>query len=584
MKDHAMQFDLHAVPFSRFGSYMTFNILPPEWHLPGVILRTMHVSGENGFSRELMRVELVAGGAVVPPAITATPTTLTLAHGTGRVEIAFAEPNVLRFRGRGVGLRLSTLNNQYWRTMPLDATRWQFNPPKCRMQYLLTTLAGRVTVNARRHEAGHRDPRGVRRRSPTVPLVLEFAGDGGGLYEAALEELLSTPTGAGAHGTFDACVAHVATEWQAWRAGLPAAPARYRDAAELAMYVNWASVVAPFGQNRRPTVLMSKNWMTQCWSWDHCFNAMALARQDPDLAWDQLLALFDHQDNFGCLPDSVMSTLTTWTAVKPPIHGWALSRMARIPGLLTTARAKAFYPQLAAWTEWWLQYRDADGDGMPEYLNGCDSGWDNATVFDDGCPVASPDLSAYLVLQMDMLAVLAARLGRRAAAANWRRRADALLRRMLDRLWNGKQFVSLCLPTGRTSSTGNCLLDFIPVILGQRLPKPYRDKVAAALRPGGRFVTKHGPATESPASPRYNPAGYWRGPIWAPETLMIVDGLRRGGYARQAQEIARRFLDLCARGGFAENFDAVTGAPLCDKAYTWTSSAFLEMMREVREP
>jgi glycogen debranching enzyme len=251
--------------------------------------------------------------------------------------------------------------------------------------------------------------------------------------------------------------------------------------------------------------------------------------------------------------------------------------MARSPGLLTAARTKAFYPKLAAWTEWWMQNRDADGDGLPEYMNGCDSGWDNATVFDGGCPVASPDLPAYLVLQMDMLADLAARLGKSRPAADWHRRADALLQRMLERLWDCQQFVSLCLPTGEPFPEGDCLLNFIPIILGKRLPKPYRDRLAAALKPGGRFVTRHGPATESPASPLYNPTGYWRGPIWAPSALMIVDGLRRGGYAAQAAAIAKRFRDLCARTCFAENFEARSGEPLCDKAYTWTSSTFLAL-------
>jgi hypothetical protein len=47
-----------------------------------------------------------------------------------------------------------------------------------------------------------------------------------------------------------------------------------------------------------------------------------------------------------------------------------------------------------------------------------------------------------------------------------------------------------------------------------------------------------------------------------------------------AREIARRFCDLCVRSGFAENFDAVTGDPLCDKAYTWTSSIFAILARD----
>jgi hypothetical protein len=51
--------------------------------------------------------------------------------------------------------------------------------------------------------------------------------------------------------------------------------------------------------------------------------------------------------------------------------------------------------------------------------------------------------------------------------------------------------------------------------------------------------------------------------------------LRRGGFPHLAGEISGRFRALCERSGFAENFDALTGAGLRDRAYTWTASAYL---------
>ena len=37
---------------------------------------------------------------------------------------------------------------------------------------------------------------------------------------------------------------------------------------------------------------------------------------------------------------------------------------------------------------------------------------------------------------------------------------------------------------------------------------------------------------------------------------------------------------MVSASGFAENFDAVTGEGLRDRAYTWTASAFLVMCHE----
>ena len=73
--------------------------------------------------------------------------------------------------------------------------------------------------------------------------------------------------------------------------------------------------------------------------------------------------------------------------------------------------------------------------------------------------------------------------------------------------------------------------------------------------------------------------GYWCGPIWAPSTMLVEDGLRRAGQVKLADEISRRFLRLCEQSGFAENFDALTGEGLRDHAYTWTAATYLILAR-----
>jgi glycogen debranching enzyme len=96
--------------------------------------------------------------------------------------------------------------------------------------------------------------------------------------------------------------------------------------------------------------------------------------------------------------------------------------------------------------------------------------------------------------------------------------------------------------------------------------------VAAGI--AGR-LTAVGLATEHPDSPHYEPDGYWRGPVWAPTTVLVEDGLRRGGEAGLADQVSARFRAACEKAGFAENFDALTGQGLRDRAYTWTASTYL---------
>ncbi|MFQ6115089.1 MAG: trehalase family glycosidase [bacterium] len=95
-------------------------------------------------------------------------------------------------------------------------------------------------------------------------------------------------------------------------------------------------------------------------------------------------------------------------------------------------------------------------------------------------------------------------------------------------------------------------------------------------------MTEHGLATEALKSPYYESDSYWRGPIWAPSTYLIVDGLRRGGNYDLALKIARGFCNMIKNnaGGNYENFDAVTGKGLRAPGYTWTASVHMLLLTE----
>ena len=165
---------------------------------------------------------------------------------------------------------------------------------------------------------------------------------------------------------------------------------------------------------------MSMHWMDKLWSWDHCFNALALAHGETDAAVDQFLAPFDHQDATGALPDSITHSEVLYNYVKPPIHGWALrglrdraDRRARPPPSSTEIHGR-----LVSWTTFWLDHRRVPGNPLPYYQHGNDSGWDNATTFDVDRVIESPDLAGFLALQLEVLADLSDELG--LPADRWR--------------------------------------------------------------------------------------------------------------------------------------------------------------------
>lgn len=569
-----MQIDIRDVPFSRAGSYMSLSILPPSWNQPGVTLRSMRNSGG---CKEVFNLEPIRDGQTVSCETRCTPGQLQLRDTAGNsVEMCYEDVDLLRIRGRGLGLRLRSIEGSRPTVFRCGGKSWQAICTGNHTSYVFHPLTGTIEVDAL-HRVRTQD-----KSKPEEPIAKPWCavlcGEDGKDWEMMIHDFKTTPREFEPVSSYEEAHEAATTAWVDFAAKTPPVPNHHANTAQLAMFVNYTSIIrADELAVRRRTMLMSKNWMCNCWSWDHCINAIAHARTDPDLAWDLFQGPFDHQDADGCLPDCYGGGGVFRSFTKPPIHGWTLSFMRRLnQSLLTPERICQAYEQLSAWTNWWLDRRDTDGDGLPEYRHGNDSGWDNGTVFDVGYPMVAPDLPAYLVLQMDELACLAEMQGNESAAKMWRTKADAMLQRMIDELWTGSQFLARQGFTGKRPEQGDCLLNHIPVILGERLPAPQRDALIAVLKPDGRFITEFGPATESPDSPLYLPDGYWRGPIWGPETVMVVDGLHRVGAVAEAQEVARRYCEMCRKdNSMAENYNAGTGVGLRDRAYTWGSSAFL---------
>jgi glycogen debranching enzyme len=129
----------------------------------------------------------------------------------------------------------------------------------------------------------------------------------------------------------------------------------------------------------------------------------------------------------------------------------------------------------------------------------------------------------------------------------------------------------------------NSQIRFLPFVLGDRLPAEVRAVMSDDLDRSG-LVTPYGLASESPASSAFEPDGYWRGAIWAPTNVLVVDGLRRSGLTAQADAIRHAFLGTVARSGVAENYDATDGRALRCPSYTWSAGAFWWLATAVDAP
>ncbi|ORX36962.1 Six-hairpin glycosidase-like protein [Kockovaella imperatae] len=342
-----------------------------------------------------------------------------------------------------------------------------------------------------------------------------------------------------------------------------------------AAFAMWTSTVRPMGLLKREGVLMSKLWMDKIWSWDNCFNAVALASLGLRPALDNILIPYDFQTPQGRLPDSVTQCEILYDFAKPPIYGWALFKIQEV-AKIDRRSLEPLYEKVSRFTNFWLVNRTSSHSELCHYIHGNDSGWDNATCFDEDPVIVSPDLAAFLIIQADWLAVTAANLRRGNESEQWVSTRDRLAHDLVDELWTDDGFVVKSARTGKLIKSSS-LLTLIPLVAAPYLPKPIVTRMVGLL---DQFTTQHGLATEALDSPLYEPDGYWRGPIWAPVTALIESGLRKSGHLATADTIRARFMAMCDVSGFAENYDAQKGTGNRDSCYTWAASVYLMFARE----
>lgn len=594
-----LEVDVSIIPWSHRGSYMSLSTKGGlnGQSTPGTDICLISQCRPTGLPLFALR-PLPAGEKLGPPSgfhrtpspttFHATPSRLEWQYrGSVVAECTFQDVRCLRFRGT-VPLALDS-------EAAVDGGAFVFSRPHCpgsmpTIEYALNTMKGYrfIALKGRLTAIHGDDPKLLNRR-------VQIEGEEGDASWEMLFCEVETAHVSSEAPTYDTCDAvaaeasshsfNVAVDRMAgaldgFSRGLcPWSSPGPTRSERLAAYVTWTSMVRPGGHFTKEAVLMSKLWMNKVWSWDNCINAVGVAPLSMDLAVDQLRIAYGLQTADGRLPDSVDWLCIEWAYTKPPIEGWTLLKLLELEDpKLNDSVLLELYRGTAKFTDFWMRHRRTDKSALPWYCHGNDSGWDNSTAFDEQPVIVSPDSAAYLIIQADVLASLAARLGLPAHEADdWTALKKTLTTALVDELWDGDSFTIKNALTGATRKTTS-LIRLMPLAAAAHLPAHIVDKMGRDL--AADHLTPWGLATEQVASPLYEADGYWRGPIWAPTTMLIESGLRAAGRAELADAVAARFVALCERAGFAENYDALEGRGLRDLSYTWASSVYLTLVRE----
>jgi hypothetical protein len=374
------------------------------------------------------------------------------------------------------------------------------------------------------------------------------------------------------------------------------------------------------------------------WNWDSAFAAWGFSAFDVPRAWTELETLLSGQWDSGMVPHILFHKddpgyfpgPAVWaTGTTPPSSGITqppvAASMARLVWEADRAagrhRIAPLYPKLLAWHRWFMENRVVEGavcvthpwesgrDNCPDWDRGMDrvdgsgvapyerrdtghvdasmrptkaeydryvaivewgraAGWDAARIVADGPFLMADPGSHFILMRANAdLAWIASELGEDTGEIEgW----APVLRAGCDTIWNPDlgAYDAREMRTGAFAGTlgsGAFLADYAGA--GRPELDAHLSRCWDAVR--------YGIPSSDPASLRFEPRRYWRGPMWPFLNALLARGFAMSGKAAEAERLRAETAEAIRRGGFHEYFDPVDGTPCGGADFTWTAAIWL---------
>jgi glycogen debranching enzyme len=350
------------------------------------------------------------------------------------------------------------------------------------------------------------------------------------------------------------------------------------------------------------------------WLWDSCFHAIALSHFDTEDAKAELRSLLSRQFENGMVPHMIYWEKGTAIDIKwgkegtssitqPPMIAQAALQIYEKDG--DKAFLKDIFPSLYHFYNYLLSERDPRRHHLAGILNPDESGEDNSPRFDTGlglppqhtakenfshrlelvaklqtCDFDAPfcmknffwikdvPFNSIFVKNLRALAQIAEEIGYSEEALFFSEQALEVIRAMRDRMmedgifWstNGDDYSKIRVKTWAM---------FTPLYAGILSREEAKKLVEGHLLNKAEFAAPFFVPSVSMDEKSYDPAGFWRGPVWLASNWFIFRGLLDYGLHAEAAQILESTARLLELSGFREQYHPETGEGQGAEAFSW---------------
>ncbi len=341
----------------------------------------------------------------------------------------------------------------------------------------------------------------------------------------------------------------------------------------------------------------TKDHLAIAFFWDTSFSAVGAREFSAELGQEAIESFVDNATPRGSLPGTLADTHRAGEG-QAPIMCWAAWTVYE------SGHDKAWlshvYPGLAGYINFWTKYHSSPR-GLVQFFNAGqiadnDARFDpvyNRTTGDEHGNEAvsgfeSPDLNAFLVVEMRSLAKMADALGYSREAAEWRNRAAHLAKLIVDFCYfpDEAMFYDVKVGTHEKFSGVKDPNMFLPLWAEVPLSKSEVRQIVERhmLNPEEFFRELPFPSL-SYDNPKYDPSSYWRGRIWPHFVYWMIQTLWRTGYHEEAELTADRLLEMMQKTPwYMENYisspEGVGKGPsvYSHPEYNWSEATVIELL------